>query len=171
MQRDSVNQRPFSIDYVIPTFTSSCSRSPAGAVELRNAVAALFSVDLPATVTFDYPTPAALAAFVHSQLPQPSAAAEAGAGAGANDVDAAWAPAVGRRRRQRGAARSGAAQGGGNQQCASAVTEQLSAVVAGVLGAAVPPEQPLMEVRGAGRRWGWCSATAAAAATPCCLLR
>jgi hypothetical protein len=35
-----------------------------GAVELRNAVAARFSVALPATAIFDYPTSAALAAFV-----------------------------------------------------------------------------------------------------------
>ena len=39
-----------------------------GAVELRNAVAARFGVELPATVTFDYPSPAALGRFVAQQL-------------------------------------------------------------------------------------------------------
>lgn len=37
-------------------------------VELRNTLQAKFSVDLPATVTFDYPTAEALAAFVAQQL-------------------------------------------------------------------------------------------------------
>ena len=35
-----------------------------GAVELRNAVADRFSVNLPATAVFDHPSPATLAAFV-----------------------------------------------------------------------------------------------------------
>ena len=41
----------------------------AGAVELRNAVTSKFKVDLPATVTFDYPTITALAGFIASKLP------------------------------------------------------------------------------------------------------
>lgn len=40
-----------------------------GAVDLRNALSAQFSVDLPSTVTFDYPTVPALAAFVSTLLP------------------------------------------------------------------------------------------------------
>ncbi|KAK9803996.1 hypothetical protein WJX72_011444 [[Myrmecia] bisecta] len=39
-----------------------------GAVELRNTVSAKFGIDLPATVTFDYPTVAALAAFIATKL-------------------------------------------------------------------------------------------------------
>ena len=39
-----------------------------GAVELRNSLAARFSVDVPATLTFDYPTIAALAGFFGKSL-------------------------------------------------------------------------------------------------------
>lgn len=38
-----------------------------GAVELRNAVTAKLGVELPATVTFDYPTVEALAGFIASK--------------------------------------------------------------------------------------------------------
>ena len=41
-----------------------------GAVDLRNALSAQFLVDLPSTVTFDYPTVPSLAAFVSTLLPQ-----------------------------------------------------------------------------------------------------
>ena len=39
-----------------------------GAVELRNAISAVFSVDVPATVAFDYPTVAALASHISSKV-------------------------------------------------------------------------------------------------------
>lgn len=42
-----------------------------GAVELRSNLAAAFGLELPATLAYDYPTPAALADFISSQL-QPS---------------------------------------------------------------------------------------------------
>ena len=41
-----------------------------GAVELRNALASKYGVDLPATVTFDYPNLEALAAHVQSKATQ-----------------------------------------------------------------------------------------------------
>lgn len=40
----------------------------AGAVELRTGLVAEFRLDLPATVTFDYPSSSALAAFIAAQL-------------------------------------------------------------------------------------------------------
>ena len=41
----------------------------AGAVELRNALASRWGVDLPATLVFDHPTVSAIAAFIAAQLP------------------------------------------------------------------------------------------------------
>lgn len=40
----------------------------AGAVELKNAVSSKFGIELPATVTFDYPSTVALATFVASRM-------------------------------------------------------------------------------------------------------
>ena len=48
-----------------------------GAVELRNAVTAAFGIALRATLTFDYPTVAALATFVASRM-RPADVADAG---------------------------------------------------------------------------------------------
>ena len=39
-----------------------------GAVELRNAISAHFALEVPATLTFDYPTLASMAAFLGPQL-------------------------------------------------------------------------------------------------------
>lgn len=147
--------------------TALAVRHSAGAVELRNALAARFAVELPATVTFDYPNPAALAAFVHSQLPQPVA------GSAATEVSMAtgWGatPAQGGSRRHRPAGAAGRvvkATVSSQRQQAAAILEQLSDVVTGVLGAAVPPNQPLMEV-GVWAGCGW-RAPGCCALLACC---
>lgn len=46
----------------------ACAISAAGLVEFRNAVQSVFAVELPATATFDHPTPAALAEFIAAQM-------------------------------------------------------------------------------------------------------
>lgn len=141
----------------------SCLPSPAhpsspahdaGSVELRNAVAAQFGVELPATVTFDYPTPAALAAFVHSQLLSVSKAAAATPEAAAPVGQGGWeasTPQGGRRNKLRPRADSSRLATADGRPRAAAVLQKLTAVAAGVLGGAPPAEQPLMEVRG--RAW------------------
>jgi len=50
-----------------------------GAVELRNKLEASLGTDLPATITFDYPTTAALASFLAARMAdaQPEVAADA----------------------------------------------------------------------------------------------
>ena len=48
-----------------------------GAVELRNALSQQFELELPATVTFDYPTVAAISAFISSLLGEPVSEARA----------------------------------------------------------------------------------------------
>jgi acyl carrier protein len=90
-----------------------------GTVELRNAVANSFGVDLPATVAFDHPTITTLAAFVHGQLKPQSTNRPA-----AKD---AWlrSPAV----------------------ATNAPSAMLAEIVERLVGVLVPDDQPLMEVR------------------------
>ena len=53
-----------------------------GAVELRNKLEASLGIELPATITFDYPTTSALASFLATRMSpaQPDQAANAPAG-------------------------------------------------------------------------------------------
>jgi hypothetical protein len=83
-----------------------------GAVELRNALGAKFGADLPATLTFDYPSISALAGFLAPQLPE-------------------LAPAAGEE------SFSGATQ----PRAATDVAKELQQIVAGMLGAEVSPDQ------------------------------
>lgn len=78
----------------------------AGAVEVRREVSQLTGLDLPATLIFDYPSIAEIAAFVSSKLPPPAeqplpaaAAVPDAAGAGARRKGS-------RRRRERGPKRA-----------------------------------------------------------------
>ena len=88
------------------------------AVELRNSLQARFSVDMPATVTFDYPTVAALAAYISTHL--------ATSAAQQHHNPAASPPRLGAHPQGR-------------------LEAELEGIVADVLGAPVPRGQPLME--------------------------
>ena len=108
-----------------------------GSLELRNALATRFAVDLPATVTFDHPTPLALGAFVHQQLarsavPTPSAVQRR---LPLRSLQATRLPTT-------------TFPPAKVQPASSAAVEaQLSDILRDVLGKAVEEDQPLMEVR------------------------
>lgn len=128
---------------------SSCSTSMAGvqagldslgAVDLRNAVAARWSLPVPATLAFDFPTIASLAQFVASKSSRPAPAqvlqlaclARAqleqlkAAEAEVHHVQAQFMPA--------------------STSAAVDVLPRLLSMIAAILGAEVAPDQPLMEV-------------------------
>ena len=118
----------------------------AGAVELRNAVANRFSVDLSATATFDYPTPAALATHVCSQL---ATAAVVGVDTGPAHVSDGWdsQTAISRLRGLRGPRLGAGGASAPRSDGLAAVQQKLAGIAAGVVGRAVGADQPLMEVR------------------------
>ena len=120
-----------------------------GAMELRNAVSAGFGVDSPATLAFDYPTAAALAGFIAEHTPAAAA-------------PPAWKHAASRRsphgqgwRAARGDGFGSSASGaesdpapGPNRtaQDPRRLLDEVTAVVAEVLGRPIDTDLPLMEV-------------------------
>ncbi|KAK9803914.1 hypothetical protein WJX72_004698 [[Myrmecia] bisecta] len=95
-----------------------------GAVELRNAVQSRFGIDLPATITFDYPTIGTLAAFLAPQLVAASQTRQ--------DLDAL----AGSKNGQRTNAYSPDLAG---------IAAEIQSVVGSLLGGDIGPDQPLME--------------------------
>ena len=123
------------------SITCCCSYRQAGldslgAVDLRNAVAAEFGVDLPATAAFDYPTVAALAAFVAQQA------------APAEEADTTAASAHSKRQHLQGSGSSPkeAAGGSGSGMSREQVLASVRAAVADAIGASIGDDEPLMEV-------------------------
>ncbi|GAB4814934.1 hypothetical protein N2152v2_001980 [Parachlorella kessleri] len=100
-------------------------------VELRNSLSSTFGVELPPTAVLDYPTSAALAAFLAEQL-----AGAAGEGAGEQGPAGRGSRLVPRQSRTGGS---------GNVLLQEAIAGQVSVVVQSVLGQAVASDQPLME--------------------------
>ena len=101
-------------------------------MDLRNAISTAFPVELSATAAFDYPTAAALAAFViaEAEPPQVKASASAsGAGDGHFASGTSASPAAGR---------------GGKGD--AAVLAGVRAAVEAAIGAPVADDEPLMEV-------------------------
>lgn len=93
-----------------------------GAVELRNAIASKYSIVVPATLAFDYPTASSLTEYVTAHQSSPSspttsdALPQTGLAASLPTLDIAG------------------------------IADAVSRIVSSVLGITVPVEQPLMEV-------------------------
>jgi acyl carrier protein len=91
------------------------------AVELRNSLQATFGLELPATVTFDHPSIEALAQHIAASLAQQAPSAFEQAPAASNQASAS----------------SGVSH--------ESILAELQGIVAGMLGAEVAPDTPLME--------------------------
>jgi 3-oxoacyl-(acyl-carrier-protein) synthase/NAD(P)-dependent dehydrogenase (short-subunit alcohol dehydrogenase family)/acyl carrier protein len=124
-----------------------------GAVELRNALNSAFAVDLPPTVTFDYPTITALAGFIVANLPSTSStltAAEEGVYS-SDDEELVYIERRSRHRKQRrGATRAVVSAGTatttvGTGDAAASIQNQVATVVTSVIGYAVDVYEPLMQ--------------------------
>lgn len=113
-------------------FSPHLSVCIAGAVQLQNELSASFGLELPPTVTFDYPTPAALARFTAGQ------AANRPAGASPTTQRLPPADAVIPAASEAATAGPAAARG------AADVTAAVASIVATVLGAEVAQDEPLM---------------------------
>lgn len=102
-----------------------------GAVQLRNEVTAAFGVELPPTVTFDYPTPTAMAAFIAGQVPSSN-------GAPVLEVTSAEPTAPDQ------AKQPAATSGPPLQRGAASLLPEVMDIVAGIVGAALGADDPLM---------------------------
>ena len=96
----------------------NCMCCSTGAVELRNSLASKLDAELPATLTFDYPSISALATFLATQS----------------------SPKDGRHSDVEPQASREAAS-----ISTDAILAELQGIVSGMLGAEVAPDQPLME--------------------------
>lgn len=131
-----------------------------GSVELRNSLAAAFGQDLPATLAFDYPTPAAVAKLIAGRLPSPRKASATAARLASSDQAESWRIGAGGGSSQ--ASQMAAGPSRWQQEHGKAVVEvpaaqvvdAVAAAAAEVLGMAPGSEQPLMEVRA-----GWSEGT------------
>ena len=94
-----------------------------GAVELRNSLATRFDLDLTPTLTFDYPTPKALASYLANSLAQAAARDEASAAVQGNMDE----------------------QEGGMFDLEE-LSREVSSLVMSVLGTHVPPEQVCFDI-------------------------
>lgn len=125
---------------LVNTLISQAGLDSPGAVDLRNAVAAEFGVDLPATAAFDYPTVSALAAYVTQEAAPPEAEAAAAAASTGPGGYQQWAGAE-----QDGRA-AGLEAGSGGSMSQEQVLAGVRAAVAEALGQSVGDDEPLMEV-------------------------
>lgn len=125
---------PLPSHAAVLTCTLAHGAALAGVVQLRNELSSSFGVELPPTVTFDYPTPAALARFM----------AQHGQGAGVPSAAAAPTAPL--------AEPAAAAQGPGAapeaapaaRLSAEDVAASVATIVATVLGTEVAADEPLM---------------------------
>ena len=91
-------------------------------MELRNSLQTKLDAELPATLTFDYPSISALAGYLAANHAPASAASGAASAEQAGPVAAS-----------------------SRELGLPAILEALQGIVAGMLGSDVPPDQPLME--------------------------
>ena len=118
-------------------------------VELKQQMESEFAVELPETVVFDYPTPAALASFVAER--------RAGAGGGdeeyassearssSSDASEAYRAPTRRRRRRRQRRRASEDGSEGAKASAASIQTRVVAILGDLLGRAVEPDEPLMD--------------------------